>query len=187
MCLQAERDPEQHAKVRNLIMLDGSPALRTAYTGKQKLYFMSDSDVEDEAQALCSYVLQFLDINTMEFTKELKSLPSPADRVKKSVEKISATYNNLQSEDLTLAFDLYYKKFLMSLKYMPRYKLKKEITLIKASDSVDMTRNISESYDLEKICDGKITVHTVEGTHNTFILEKGAKEVSDLLSDIFSH
>ncbi|GBM63971.1 Fatty acid synthase [Araneus ventricosus] len=68
MCLQTELDPEQHVKVRNLIMLDGSPALMTAYTRMHKLYFMSDSDVEDEAQALCSYVMQFLDINLMEVT-----------------------------------------------------------------------------------------------------------------------
>ncbi|GBO45550.1 Fatty acid synthase [Araneus ventricosus] len=187
MCLQAERDPQQHAKVRNLIMLDGSPALVTAYTREHKSHFQSDSIVEEEAQALCSYVLQFVDINMMELKKELMSLPSFADRVKKSVEQISATYSNLQSEDLALAFDLYYKKLLMSLKYMPRRKLGKEITLIKASDSVDMTKNFSETYDLEKVCDGKITVHTVKGTHNTFILEKGAKEVSNLLSDIFSH
>ncbi|GBM38888.1 Fatty acid synthase [Araneus ventricosus] len=96
MCLQAERDPEQHAKVRNLIMLDGSPALMSAYTGKRKSYFRSDSVVEDETQALCSYVLHFVDINMMEFRKELLSLPSLADRVKKSVEKIFSTYNNLQ-------------------------------------------------------------------------------------------
>ncbi|GBM20156.1 Fatty acid synthase, partial [Araneus ventricosus] len=66
MCLQAERDPEKHAKVRHLIMLDGSPALMTAFTGKRKSYFRNDSIVEDETQALCSYVLQFVDINMME-------------------------------------------------------------------------------------------------------------------------
>ncbi|GBO37874.1 hypothetical protein AVEN_248764-1, partial [Araneus ventricosus] len=135
-------------------------------------------------------LLQSLDaflVTSEVFKKELISLPSLADRIKKSVEKISTTYNNLQSEDLKLAFYLYYKKVLMSLKYMPRHKLKKEVTLIKASESVDMTKNISETYNLEKVCDGKITVHTVEGTHNTFILEKEAKEVSNLLSDIFSH
>ncbi|GBN78739.1 B lymphocyte-induced maturation protein 1 [Araneus ventricosus] len=38
-----------------------------------------------------------------------------------------------------------------------------------------------------EVCDGKITVHSVEGTHNTFILEKVAKEVSNPLNDIFSH
>ncbi|GBN02023.1 hypothetical protein AVEN_152724-1 [Araneus ventricosus] len=151
MCLQAERDPQQHSEVRNLIMLDGSPALPTAHTRMHKSCFQGDSIVEKETQALCSYVLQFVDINMMEFSKELKTLPSLADRVKKSVEKISATYKNLQSEDLTLAFDLYYKKLLMSLNCMPRHKLKKEVTLIKASDSLDMTKYISETYDLEKL------------------------------------
>lgn len=66
MCLQAERNPQQHPKIRNLIMLDGSPALVTAYTREHKSHFQSDSIVEEEAQALCSYVLQFVDINMME-------------------------------------------------------------------------------------------------------------------------
>ncbi|GBM53940.1 Fatty acid synthase [Araneus ventricosus] len=150
MCLQAERDPQLHAEVRDLIMLDGSPAFLSAYTRDHKLYFQSDSLANEEAQALCSYVLQFVDINMMEFKKELKNLPSLANRVKKSVEEISCKYKNLQPEDLTFSFDLYYKRVLIPLKYMPRHKLKKEVTLIKAADSVDMTKNISETYDLEE-------------------------------------
>ncbi|GBN32397.1 Fatty acid synthase, partial [Araneus ventricosus] len=62
MCLQAERDPQQHSEVRNLIMLDGSPA----HTRGHKSCFKGDSIVEKETQALCSYVLQFVDINMME-------------------------------------------------------------------------------------------------------------------------
>ncbi|GBL99475.1 Fatty acid synthase [Araneus ventricosus] len=186
MCLQAERDPQHHAKVRNLIMLDGSPSLMSAYIRVHKKHFQNSSIVEKEAEALCSYVLQFVDINTLEFKKELMSLPSLADRVKISVERISATYKNLHSENLTLAFDLYYKKVLMSFKYIPKEKLKKEVTLIKASDSLEMTKNISETYDLEKVCDGKIILYTAEGTHTTFIQGKRAKDLLNFLSNIFS-
>ncbi|CAL1299396.1 unnamed protein product [Larinioides sclopetarius] len=71
MCVRAQRDPQQHAKVRNLVMLDGSPALVTAYTREHKSHFQSDSIVEEEAQALCSYVLQFVDINMMEVKKRI--------------------------------------------------------------------------------------------------------------------
>ncbi|GIY66143.1 fatty acid synthase [Caerostris extrusa] len=62
MCLQAERNPHDHAKVRNLVMLDGSPALVTAYTREHKSHFKGDS-TEEEAQALCSFVMQFIDIS----------------------------------------------------------------------------------------------------------------------------
>ncbi|CAL1296657.1 unnamed protein product [Larinioides sclopetarius] len=186
MCLQAERDPQQHAKVQYLIMLDTSPAVMLASIQEHKSCFPNDSTAEEETLALCLYVLQFVHINVMEFKKELVCLPSLADRVKKAVKKISTNYSNLQSEDLTLAFDLYYKKLLMSLKYEPRHKLEKEVTLIKASDSVVKTKDISETFDLEKVCDGKITMHAVKGTHNNFFQKEGLKEVSALLNDIFS-
>ncbi|GFS78340.1 fatty acid synthase [Nephila pilipes] len=186
MCLQAELEPHKHPKVHNLIFLDGSPALTTDYTKDYKVMFQ-DSIVEEEAQALCFFVIQFMDMNMMEFKAEIMKLPSTADRIKYTAAKIMATHKNFELDELKTAFDLYYKKLYLALKYVPKCKLQKDVTLIKASDSISITKTFSESYDLDKICDGKITVHTVKGTHNSFILEKGAKEVSNLLSEIFSH
>lgn len=186
MCLQAELEPHKLPKVHNLIFLDGSPALTTDYTKEYKTMFQ-DSIVEEEAQALCFFIIQFMDMNMMEFKAEIMKLPSTADRIKYTAAKIMATHKNFGLDELKTAFDLYYKKIYMALKYVPKCKLQKDVTLIKASDSISITQTFSESYDLDKICDGKITVHTVKGTHNSFIMEKGAKEVSNLLSDIFSH
>ncbi|GFQ90829.1 fatty acid synthase [Trichonephila clavata] len=186
MCLQAELEPHKLPKVRNLIFLDGSPALTTDYTKDYKIMFQ-DSIVEEEAQALCFFIIQFMDLNMMEFKAEIMKLPTTADRIKYTATKIMATHKNFGLDELKTAFDLYYKKIYMALKYVPKCKLQKDVTLIKASDSISITKTFSESYDLDKICDGRITVHTVKGTHNSFIMEKGAKEVSNLLSDIFSH
>ncbi|GFX61278.1 fatty acid synthase [Trichonephila clavipes] len=186
MCLQAELEPHKLPKVRNLIFLDGSPALTTDYTKDYKIMFQ-DSIVEEEAQALCFFIIQFMDLNMMEFKAEIMKLPSTADRIKYTATKIMSTHKNFGLDELKTAFDLYYKKIYMALKYVPKCKLQKDVTLIKASDSISITKTFSESYDLDKICGGRITVHTVKGTHNSFIMEKGAKEVSNLLSDIFSH
>ncbi|GFY63851.1 fatty acid synthase [Trichonephila inaurata madagascariensis] len=186
MCLQAELEPHKLPKVRNFILLDGSPALTTDYTKDYKIMFQ-DSIVEEEAQALCFFIIQFMDLNMMEFKAEIMKLPSTADRIKYTATKIMATHKNFGLDELKTAFDLYYKKIYMALKYVPKCKLQKDVTLIKASDSISITKTFSESYDLDKICDGRITVHTVKGTHNSFIMEKGAKEVSNLLSDLFSH
>lgn len=79
------------------------------------------------------------------------NLPSYADRVHYTSEKIVAACPSLQIEDVKTAFDLYYKKLLISLKYTPKYKLKRDVTLIKASESVDMAKTFSEVYDLDKV------------------------------------
>ncbi|XP_035227546.1 LOW QUALITY PROTEIN: fatty acid synthase-like [Stegodyphus dumicola] len=152
MCLQAEREPHNHLKVKSLILLDGSPALVTSYTREHESHFLKDSQIEGEAQALCSFSFQFFDTDFRELKKELLALPSFADRVKYTAENIISACPNLQIEDVIAAFDLYYKKLLVSMKYTPKYRLKKDITLIKASESVDMTKTFSEVYDLEKVC-----------------------------------
>lgn len=78
-------------------------------------------------------------------------LGSYAERVQYTAEKILTVCPELQIEDLKTAFDLYYKKLLISLKYTPKYKLQRDISLIKASESVDMSKNFSDVYDLEKV------------------------------------
>lgn len=186
MTLQADRDPKKHLKVNSLIMLDGSPALVTSYTREHESHFQQDSQVEGEAQALFSFAYLFTENNLVQ-KKDLLNLGSYAERVQYTAEKILSVCPKLEIEVLKMAFDLFYKKLLISLKYTPKYKLQRDVSLIKASESVDMSKSFSDVYDLEKVCEGKITVHTVKGTHNSFIQGKGAKEVSNLLNEIFSH
>lgn len=90
-------------------------------------------------------------MNCLQLKAEIVSLPTLADRVKFAADKITAACQNLESGDVISAFDLYYKKLLISLTYTPQHKLQKEVTLIKASDSVDMTKTFSDAYDLEKV------------------------------------
>ncbi|GFU46802.1 hypothetical protein NPIL_429951, partial [Nephila pilipes] len=52
MILQAERKPQQYPKVQEIIILDGSRLLITAYAKMYK-YF----DDEEEIHALCSFVM----------------------------------------------------------------------------------------------------------------------------------
>lgn len=66
-------------------------------------------------------------------------------------EKIVAARPEVQLEDAKLAFELFYKKLLMALKYTPKYKIKSDVTLIKASESVDMAQIFSDVYDLDKV------------------------------------
>ncbi|XP_054723843.1 fatty acid synthase-like [Uloborus diversus] len=187
MALQAQKEPTKYPVIKSVIMLDGAPALVTAYTREHESHFLQDSQVEGEAQALSFFTLHFMEEDLRDLKKELLNLPTFADRVKHTADKIVKACPNLLLEDVVTAFDLYYKKLLISLKYTPKYRLQKDVTLIKASESVDIAKTFSELYDLEKVCEGKITAHTVKGTHNSFIQDKGAKEVSNLISEILSH
>ncbi|GFT42655.1 hypothetical protein NPIL_121421 [Nephila pilipes] len=74
----------------------------------------------------------------------------------------------------------------MTVKYTPNGEFRRDITLVKSADSIAIMGNISETYGLEKDCEGHIIAHTVKGTHQNFIQGEGAKKVAELINDIFS-
>ncbi|GFT05837.1 fatty acid synthase, partial [Nephila pilipes] len=178
--LQAERKPQQYPKVQEIIILDGSRAFASVY-GKMYKYFND----EEEIHALCSFVMILgAEINLVEYKEEMSSLFSTSDRIESTAYKLQPYFRNLTPEELQVAFDLFYKKIKMAVKYKPKSKLRKAITLFKAMEGLALKDNISETYDWEKDCDGHITVHTVKGTHKDFIQLENAKKVAELINDI---
>ncbi|GFS66889.1 fatty acid synthase, partial [Nephila pilipes] len=181
MILQAERQPHQYPQVQEIIILDGSHAVASVYAKMYK-YF----DDEEEIHALFSFVVILgTEINLVEYKEEMSSLFSTSDRIKCTAYKLQPYFRNLTPEELQVAFDLFYNKVKMTVKYVPKSKLRKPITLFKAMESLDSKHNISKTYDWEKNCDGHITLHTVKGTHKDFIQGERAKKVAELINDIF--
>ncbi|GFY73232.1 fatty acid synthase [Trichonephila inaurata madagascariensis] len=179
MALQAENQPHQYPEVQNIFFLDGSPALLRVYSQKY-----NSSGVKREIDILFSFVMVLgVELNTLKFKEELMSLSSRTERIKCTAHKLKAFYRNMTAENLQTAFDLFHKKLEMIIKYSPKRKLQKDVILIKAEHSISVTCNISETFDLEKDCDGNITVYTVRGSHKNFIEGEDAKDLALILSD----
>ncbi|GFQ70077.1 fatty acid synthase [Trichonephila clavata] len=180
MALQAESQPLQHPKIQNIIFLDGSPAFVNSYTKKYQ-----STGVQREIDLLFAFLMMLgVEKISFEFKKELMSLSSTAERIKCTALKLNNHYRNITLEDVQEAFDLFYRKAMIAIQFSPKRKLRNDVMLIKSEDSLFVSGNISESFDLEKDCDGYISVHTVKGSHKTFIEGEGAEEIARLLSDI---
>ncbi|GFR20273.1 fatty acid synthase [Trichonephila clavata] len=180
MVLQAESQPLQHPEVQNIIFLDGSPAILKAYVKK----FQSPG-VKRDVDLLFSFVIILgVEINSLEFKKELMRLSSSSERIKCTAQKLNKSYINMTQEDLQVAVNLFFKKAMMAIQYSPKSKVRNDVMLIKSEETFFLSGNTSESFDLEKDCDGYITLHTVKGSHKTFIEGEGAEEVARLLNDI---
>ncbi|GFY06785.1 transposable element Tcb2 transposase [Trichonephila clavipes] len=103
------------------------------------------------------------------FKKELMNLSNASERIKCTAQKLKKNSINMTLEDVEEAFDLFYKKVMMAMQYSPKCKLRNDVMLIKSEKSLVVSDNISESFDLENDCDGYISMHTVKGSHKTFI------------------
>lgn len=185
MAIQAKNQIETVPAIKSLTMLDGSPALVTTYAKETESRFLIDSQTEGEVYALYAFTQQYTDINVRELKTELFQLPSFEDRVTFVANKLVAAFPQMSVEDVSVAAKLYYQKLLISLKYTPKSKLKQNVLLIKASDTIDRMLQFSELYDLEKVCEGKIDVHTVKGTHKSFLEGEGAQKISKIMNSLY--
>ncbi|GFR26748.1 fatty acid synthase [Trichonephila clavata] len=182
MALQAENQPQQYPEIQNIFFLDGSPAILRIYSQKY-----NSSGVKREVDILFSFIMVLgVEINALKFKEELTSLSSSTERIKFTAHKLKTFHSNMTVEDLQIAFDLFHKKLEMTIKYSPKCKLRQDVILIKAEHSFSVTGNISETFDLEQDCNGNITVHTMKGSHKSFIEGDSAKDLAVILNDINS-
>jgi len=86
----------------------------------------------------------------------------------------------LKERDFEFFADSIYQKFKMADKYRPqdKQKFKGQITLIRASAGAMNLELVGPDYGLQKITEGHVTVHTVEGDHDSFVQTHADKTAS---------
>ncbi|GFY64482.1 fatty acid synthase [Trichonephila inaurata madagascariensis] len=180
MVLQANSSPRQYPEIENIFFLDGSPAVMRTYAQKYK-----SPGIEREIDILFSFVMILgTEINAINFKEKLRSLSSTSERIKYTAHKLKTFFKNMTEEDLQMAFDLFNKKVQMAIKYSPKRKFRQDVILIKAEKSFSLSGSTSETLDVEKDCDGEIIVHTIKGSHKSFIEGACAQEVASILNGI---
>jgi len=67
----------------------------------------------------------------------------------------------------------FYRKLYIADEYRPSSVLHSStrVTLVRAADSLGQVESLGEDYGLHTIYDGQVSVHVVDGTHESFITE----------------
>lgn len=85
--------------------------------------------------------------------------------------------------DLRLAAKSFCQKLTIADAYKPTSTLTTtEVHLIRASQSHRETEGLGHDYGLATICTKPVTVDTIDGAHNTFILGEGAAKIQEILN-----
>ncbi len=119
----------------------------------------------------------------MQLTDELLALPDHHARIKFSVDKLMSTGNFPDSNDLEKAAECFWRKLFIADEYEPSSTLKHNIRLFKASAGHNEAGSLGEDYGLKDVCEANIEIHTVEGDHDTFIQEKGADKIAQIMNE----
>ncbi|XP_063312266.1 fatty acid synthase [Pelobates fuscus] len=181
MCsqLQAQRGCSQPPD--SMYLFDGSHSYVAAYTQSYRAKLTPGSDAEAETEALCAFIQQF---TGMEYNKLLEALLPQKDleaRVNAAVELIRNTHKNIDPEALHFAASSFYYKLKAADMYVPVDKYHGNITLLRAKTRNEYGKGLGADYKLSEVCDGKVSVHVIEGDHRTFLEGTGVDTITGII------
>ncbi|XP_075072878.1 fatty acid synthase [Mixophyes fleayi] len=181
MCsqLQAQRD-SSHAP-DSLFLFDGSHSYVAAHTQSYRAKLTPGSDAEAETEALCAFIQQF---TGTEYNKLLEALLPQKDleaRVKAAVELITQSHKSINQEALHFAASSFYYKLKAADQYVPFHKYHGNITLLRAKTRNEYGIGLGADYRLSEVCDGKVSVHVIEGDHRTFLEGTGVESIISVI------
>jgi len=166
--------------VKNLIFLDGSHKYVSVQTSEYKSNHTGTA-TENETDALCTFLMQFLSFEYLKVRKEMFKLPSLDQRIELTTQLLHFTIPDVPVEDIKAAALSFYQKLVAVDKYEPKSKYSGKTVLIKALGT-RTAQILGDDYSLSKVCSQKIQIHGVDGNHRSFIDLPIAGEVAKIIN-----
>ncbi|KAL6475465.1 hypothetical protein MHYP_G00165050 [Metynnis hypsauchen] len=178
MCSQLQ---EALCPVEYLFLFDGSHSYVAAYTQSYRAKLTPGNESEAETEALCAFVQQFTGIEYNKLLETLLPLKDLEARVNQAVDLITSSHKNVNRDSLHFAASTFYYKLKAADCYIPTAKYHGNITLLRAKVSSDYGDGLGADYKLHEVCDGKVSVHVIEGDHRTFLEGEGVESITGII------
>jgi len=180
MALQLEKEDKK--LVKNLIFLDGSHKYVSVQTAKYKdTKKVVEIGAENEADALCTFLMQFVSFEYIRVKEDLIALPSFAERVTRTAEFALKALPQVNIDEMKEAVKSFYRKLIIADNYTPESKFGGRAILIKALKNT-FGEILGEDYSLSQVCSKPVEIHGIEGTHRSFITEPSVLQVATLIN-----
>lgn len=162
---------EQEGSLSTVTLLDGSHSYVSTHTTAHKEALKSRE--AQHAYALATFTGTILEpFDHTKYTADLLKCESDENRY----EKLVNTLNEVEKlKNIKVAAKSFVSKLSIGDKYVPKCKLRQNITLVSAKKS---SVNLGKSYGLENVCEGNIKVIEVDGDHDSFLKTNEGKDVA---------
>uniref|UniRef100_A0A4W5R3G1 Fatty acid synthase n=1 Tax=Hucho hucho TaxID=62062 RepID=A0A4W5R3G1_9TELE len=178
MCSQLQA---QGRTVEYLFLFDGSHSYVAAYTQSYKSKLTPGKESEAETEAMCAFIQQFTGIEYNKLLETLLPLSDLKARVNMAVDLITSSHKNVSKDSLRFAATTFYYKLKAADGYVPATIYHGNVTLLRAKASSDYGDNLGADYKLNEVCDGKVSVHVIEGDHRSFLEGEGVESISSII------
>ncbi|XP_041112265.1 fatty acid synthase-like [Polyodon spathula] len=102
-------------------------------------------------------------------------------RVNIAVDLITASHKSMSRDSLRFAASSFYYKLKAADQYVPASKYHGNVTLLRAKTSSEYGDKLGGDYRLHEVCDGKVSVHVIDGDHRTFLEGEGVDSITGII------
>ena len=161
-------------KVRNLILLDGSPSqIYHGIEAFRKLYGANDEESKLNT-GLVSFIVQHVPVDTAATLIELSKIKSREGKLKRIAQIFAEkggpkVAEKATPEDIEMAASAFASKMFMLHKYRPSAKFQGNCLLVRAAETLVKDASIDYDYNLKDSITGQCQVHSAKGDHTTFL------------------
>ncbi|NWX54169.1 FAS synthase, partial [Promerops cafer] len=181
MCSQLQAQQNASHALNSLFLFDGSHSFVAAYTQSYRAKLTQGNEAALETEALCAFVQQFTGTEYNKLLEVLLPLKDLEARVNAAVDLITEIHTNINREALSFAATAFYHKLKAADKYIPDSKYHGNVTLMRAKSHNEYEEGLGRDYKLSEVCDGKVSVHVIEGDHRTLLEGNGVESIIGII------
>ncbi|NWT56328.1 FAS synthase, partial [Erythrocercus mccallii] len=181
MCSQLQAQQNASHALNSLFLFDGSHSFVAAYTQSYRAKLTQGNEAALETEALCAFVQQFTGTEYSKLLEVLLPLKDLEARVNAAVDLITEIHTNINREALSFAATSFYHKLKAADKYIPDSKYHGNVTLMRAKSHNEYEEGLGRDYKLSEVCDGKVSVHVIEGDHRTLLEGNGVESIIGII------
>lgn len=181
MCSQLQAQQSPTPTHNSLFLFDGSHTYVLAYTQSYRSKLTPGCEEEAEAEAMCFFVQQFTDAEHGKVLDVLLPLSGLEERVAVAVDLITQSHVGLDRQALAFAARSFYHKLRAAEQYTPLATYHGNVTLLRAKMGGAYGEDLGADYNLSEVCDGKVSVHVIEGDHRTLLEGSGLEAILGII------
>lgn len=103
------------------------------------------------------------------------------ERVAAAVDLITQSHTGLDRQALAFAARSFYHKLRAAEQYTPLATYHGNVTLLRAKTGGAYGEDLGADYNLSEVCDGKVSVHVIEGDHRTLLEGSGLEAILGII------
>ncbi|KAM4844089.1 fatty acid synthase [Thomomys bottae] len=181
ICSQLQVQQGSAPTHNSLFLFDGSPAYVLAYTQSYRAKMTPGCEAEAESEAVCFFTQQFIDADHKTLLETLLPLKDLDARVAAAVDLITKSHQGLSREELSFAARSFYHKLHALELYRPKAKYPGSVTLLRAKTGGACDEDLGADYNLSQVCEGKVSVHVIEGDHRSILEGQGLESIVSII------